>query len=253
MTSGTSTDGVWTIEALTVAPDSAVSLRGAAFRKPGSTATVLYFGGNGFVLGQHHDYMLEIYRDLPVDVIAFDHRGYGGSGGSASMDGLLADGVLLYDHVAAMAGVAERPLILHGHSLGSFIAGHVATNRALGGLVLESSATSAEEWVEGFKDRPFWVRKVGVDSTLAGKGNSGAMASLDEPVLIVVGKNDTTTRPEMSYALFEQAVVPESSKELLVVDGAGHMNATKGAPYRDAFLRLLERVQPANQHHQPDR
>ncbi len=239
LASGTSQDGAWTIEALSVPVDSTVTLRGAIFRKPNSTATVLYFGGNGFVLSKHYQYVLGIYKNLPVDFVAFDYRGYGGSSGVATLDGMMKDGLAIYDHVKTMPELASKPLIVHGQSMGSFVAGHVASQRTLDGLVLESSATTAEDWVGGFAKRTILIRKAVVDSSLKGKGNSAVMATLNEPVLIVVGKDDDTTRPEMSQALFEQAAVPDDWKELLVVPHAGHINAALGAGYGTSFLRLL--------------
>ena len=236
---------MWTIDAAEIQTEPGVTLRGAFFRKPNSTSTVLYFGGNGFVLSKHYRYLQSIYEDLPVDVIAFDHRGYGGSTGTAELAALMKDGLLIHDHVKTLSTVSAKPLIVHGHSLGSFVAGNIARHRTLDGLVLESSATSTEEWAQGFTERARWTRKivkVVPDSNLRGKGNSGVMATLNEPVLIVVGRDDTTTRPEMSEALFEQAAVPGNWKELLVVEAAHHMNASMGAAYRSAFLRLAARA-----------
>jgi alpha-beta hydrolase superfamily lysophospholipase len=239
------TSGAWTIAPLSApAPDGAV-LRGALFRKPGARATVLYVGGNGFVLARHHRHVLRIYRDLPVDVVAFDHRGYGASDGTASLDALMADAPALHRFAAALPGRVPGPLLVHGHSLGSFIAGAIATQATLDGLVLESSATTAEDWVQGFVDRSPWLRKATVASTLQGKGNLAAMAGLDEPLLLVVGAGDTTTRPEMSRVLFDRAALPDGRKELLVVDGAGHMDAALAPGYAGAFARLLARAPQA--------
>ncbi len=238
-----SPDGVWKINPISLQLDSNTTLRGAVFSKPKSIATVLYFGGNGFVLSKHFDYLLSVYGEQPVDLVIFDHRGYGSSTGTASLDAIISDGLSTYDHVRAMASTSGKPLIVHGQSLGSFIAGDIASHRVLSALILESSATTAEEWVQGFVDNSLWVRKGVVESTLKGKGNAGVMARLNEPVLIVVGKNDTTTRPGMSESLFRQANLPASSKELLVVVGAGHNNAAKSADFNSAFSRLLTRIQ----------
>lgn len=236
--SGTSADGAWAIKALSLPLEPDVGLRGALFQRPGSVATVLYFGGNGFVLSQHYRYVLRIYQDLPVDIVAFDHRGYGGSSGAASLDAMMADGPRLYDYARTLPTVATGPLIVHGHSLGSFVAGEVAKQRSLDGLVLESSATSAEQWASGFADASVWVRKSVVDSSLAGRGNLSVMATLDEPVLIVSGADDTTTRPQMAKALFDAATVADSRKILLIVAGHGHMDASLSARYVEAFHRL---------------
>jgi len=230
----------WTIAPLEATASDGAVLRGALFRRPGARATVLYFGGNGFVLARHYQHVLRIYRDLPVDVVAFDHRGYGASDGTASLDALMADAGALHRFADAMPGRASGPLVVHGHSLGSFIAGGLAAHATLDGLVLESSATTAEDWVQGFVDHSIWLRKATVAPSLQGKGNMAAMAGLDEPLLLVVGAKDTTTRPEMSRALFDHALVPGDRKELLVVDGAGHMNAALAPAYGQAFARLLE-------------
>lgn len=233
----------WNVEPLLVErPDA--TLRGALFRKAGATATVLYFGGNGFVLARHHPHLLAIYQSLPVNVVAFDHRGYAGSSGHASLNALLEDGVALYDHVRAMSDAADGPLLLHGHSLGSFVAGRVARERTLDGLVLESSATSTEDWVQDFVDRTWWLLKVRISGELKGQGNAAVMPTLDEPLLVVVGRNDLTTSPAMSQALFAQAGLPAQRKELLVVADAAHMDATRKPAYGDAFARLLQRATP---------
>lgn len=238
---GSTADGHWIVQPLEVDPEPGVSLRGAWYHRPDAVATVLYFGGNGFVLSQHAHHVLGIYLALPVDVIAFDHRGYGASTGHASIDALLADGPLIYDAMRARAAFAAHPLLVHGHSLGSFVAGAVARSRHLDGLVLESSATSAEDWAQGFADHSLLLRRVELAPSLQGRGNGGVMAALDEPLLLVVGSRDETTRPAMSRALYAAAAVTD--KELLVVDGARHMDAALQPSYRDAFQRLLGRAQ----------
>ena len=118
----------------------------------------------------------------------FDYRGYGGSTGTATLDAILGDGLLIYDRVRAMPSIAGKPIVVHGRSLGSFVSGNIANQRTLSALVLESSATTAEEWVQERVDNSFWIRKGIAGSTLKGRGNSSVMASLDEPLLIVVGK-----------------------------------------------------------------
>lgn len=232
----------WAIEPLSATATDGATLRGASFRRPGARATVLYFGGNGFVLARHYRHVLRIYRDLPVNVVAFDHRGYGASEGEASLDALMGDAAVLHRFTAALPERTPGPLLVHGHSLGSFIAGGLAAQATLDGLVLESSATTAEDWVQGFVDHSIWLRKATVAPSLQGKGNLAAMAGLDEPLLLVVGAEDTTTRPEMSRALFERAALPADRKELLVVAGAGHMDATLAPGYGEAFARLLQRL-----------
>ena len=65
------------------------------------------------------------------------------------------------------------------------------------------------------------------------------LQKLDEPVLIVVGAKDQTTRSAISTKLFEAAKMPSAMKKLLIVPGAGHNNSTADPRFRSAFLRLI--------------
>ncbi len=250
LVSGPSADGHWQLTALSLPRDDGAVLRGIHAQKSDAQATVLYFGGNGMTLERNINYLLRIYRDLPVNVIAFDHRGYGGSSGDASLDALYADGRAIFAYAQQAALSKDQPLIVHGHSLGSFIAGEVAANAQLDGLVLESSATSSEDWAALMRaNAPWYVRflvRLKLKPELQGQGNARHMASLDEPVLFVVGQNDTVTRPEMSRQLFAQAALAGDDKELLEALGANHLNAALGAEYHAAFLRLLDKAKHKN-------
>jgi pimeloyl-ACP methyl ester carboxylesterase len=91
---------------------------------------VVYFGGNGE----------DVSRNLPVLAAAFPdaaiyllhYRGYGGSAGTPTEDGLVADAFALFDQ--AHARHAQVTVI--GRSLGSGIAVHVAGARPVARLVL---------------------------------------------------------------------------------------------------------------------
>jgi uncharacterized protein len=242
LTNSTSVDGRWAINSLDLPREDGVTLYAAQFSRPDARALVLYFGGNGYTISRFHQRILDVYAPHPVDVLIVDHRGYGGSSGVASLDALMKDAVQTYDFARAMSQYKGKPIIVHGQSLGSFLAGEVAKNRALDALVLESSATTAEDWVQGFVDNSMLVRRAVVEGSLKGRGNLEVMSTLDEPMLIVVGKNDKTTRSEMSSQLYAAAKVDETRKELLIVSDAGHNDAARGKEYKDAFERLLTKI-----------
>ena len=129
-----------------MAPDG-VRLSAVLLRQPNARGTILYFGGNGFTIGQYGGYVAAVFAPLGVDVLIVDHRGYGRSEGMPTQANLEADGVVAFDYLSGTMGVAPSRIIVHGQSLGSFIAGHVAAERPAAGVVLESSATTAEDWV----------------------------------------------------------------------------------------------------------
>lgn len=210
-------------------------------------ATVLYFGGNGYTIARHGQRTVGTYRELPVNLVLVDHRGYGGSGGSASLSALMSDAIEVYDAVRVDPVLGTLPVVVHGHSLGSFMAGGVADARSLDGLVLESSVTTAEAWTAHLRAKQSWwiralVWKVKPDASLAGLGNAGVAGALDEPVLFVVGAEDDVTPARFSRELYAAAPLPEGDRRLVVVPGRGHMDAAESPEFRAAAGDLLARV-----------
>jgi len=214
------------------------------FIREDAVATVLYFGGNGYTISRQAGRTSGVYRDLPVNLVLVDHRGYGGSSGSASLAALMSDAVELHDAVRADPVLGSVPLVVHGHSLGSFMAGRLAEQRTLDGLVLESTVTTAEAWTAHLRSQQrWWIRalvwKVTPAENLRGLGNAGPVSGLDRPVLLVVGEDDEVTPPRFSRELYEAAPVPDDRKQLLVVPGRGHADAADSADFKTAVAGLL--------------
>jgi uncharacterized protein len=119
----------------TVAEDGGVKL--TVWKAPPARAglpTFVIFYGNGSNLtdfaetGEHlhaHGY----------GVVLAAYRGYSGNPGNPSEDGLMADAR------AILAGV-PKPVVLWGHSLGSGVAAHMASEARASALILESPYTS---------------------------------------------------------------------------------------------------------------
>ena len=97
---------------------------------------VLYFHGNGGALR----YRLERFRALTADgtgLLALSYRGYGGSSGSPTEAGLLADADAAY--AFALARYPAERIVLWGESLGAGVAIALATRRKVARLVLGSA------------------------------------------------------------------------------------------------------------------
>ena len=218
------------------------SLYAVHLRQPGARATILYFGGNGYTIGRFGAWTASVFAPLGVDLMIVDHRGYGLSEGVPSV-AAIEDGAIAYDYLRNLVGPG-RTIVVHGHSLGSFIAGHVAAHRETGGVALESSATTTEEWVKfgtpGFA-RPF-IRKVEIDPSLRGRGNFAMMPRIDEPLLLLVGAKDGTTPPRLSQSLYAASPLPAGRKTLKVVSGAGHADVLTKAEAITAYRTFLGRL-----------
>ena len=212
-------------------------------RQPGARATVIYFGGNGYTIERFGAWTASVFAPLRVDLMIVDHRGYGRSEGTPTSGNFENDGLAAFDHLAGALGVAPSRIVVHGQSLGSFIAGHVAANRPAGGVVLESSATTTEEWADAnLRGVARLLVRVEIAEALRGRGNLSNMPRIAEPLLILVGERDRTTPPRLSRALYEASPLAPGRKTLAVVPRAGHedvmLRPEAAAAYR-AFLESL--------------
>lgn len=220
-------------------PDGA-RLHAVLLRQPGAKATILYFGGNGYAIGRHGAWTAGLFAPLGADLMIVDHRGYGLSTGTAGIAGAEEDGLAAFDYLARLRG---GPILVHGHSMGSFIAGHVAANRDAAAVILESSATTTEEWVAsrtgGVTGK---LVRVEIDPALKGRGNAAQMARIEEPLLIVVGGKDRTTPPILSRRLFEGSPLPPARKRIVEVPQAGHNDVMTARIVHAAYAALLAEV-----------
>lgn len=170
---------------------------------------VLYFHGNGGSLAVRADRFADLIG-AGFGLLALSYRGYGGSGGYPTEDGLLADGLSAFD-LAARDG---QPVIAYGESLGSGVAVHVAANRPAAAMVLEAPFTSALDVGKGaypylpvsllMKDRFHSDRKIG---------------RVTCPVTIVHGTADNVVPLRLGKQLFELANEP---KRFVGVEGGTH-------------------------------
>jgi len=221
------------------APDGA-RLYAVHLRQPGARATLLYFGGNGYAIGRYGAWTAGLFAPLGVDLFLVDHRGYGLSEGTPTIPAMEADALAVHDHLRARLGAGAK-LLVHGHSLGSFMAGHVASNRDTAGAVLESSATTTEEWVKAGTPgaaKPFL--KVEIDEALRGRGNLANVARIEEPLLLLVGEKDRTTPPALSRGLLAGSPLTEGRKRLVVVRGANHVNVMEKPEAVAAYRVFLD-------------
>jgi fermentation-respiration switch protein FrsA (DUF1100 family) len=100
----------------------------------------VYFHGNGGSLRWRE----ERFRDLIDDgsgLVALSYRGYGGSSGRPTENGLIEDARAAY--AFAVAHYSADRLVLWGESLGSALAITLAAEKPVGWLVLEAPFTSA--------------------------------------------------------------------------------------------------------------
>ena len=208
--------------------------------QPDAETTVLFFGGNGFYLVQSRGYLRALTR-APVNALLWDYRGYGQSDGAPSAEAVRNDALAVYDALTARPDVTADRLLVWGHSLGSFLATHVAAERTVGGVVLENPATNVEDW----KDHlfPWYVRLllgVEVDPALQRDDNLERVRTFEAPLLVVGGSEDQVTNPAMARRLHAEA--GSENRRLVIVEGGGHNDLYDASEVRAAYRALVDDV-----------
>ncbi len=224
-----------------VGPD--LALRALHVQRPGARATVLFIGGNLFRVDEGAAGALRTWADAPVNLVMVDHRGHGRSPGSPTVALMGDDAVRLFDLVRQRV---SGPVFVHGFSLGSFVAGHVASARPVDGLALTGSGTTVRALIESRV--PWYARPVvvlDIDPALLVVDNVRATQAVQAPVLVVSAGQDTTTPPELGRALFDSLRSPD--KRWLLVPEATHGNLLSQAATREALAGWVKAHLPAVQ------
>ncbi len=223
-------------EKTTITTPDSIELESWFIDNPESDRTVLYFGGNGFVLETSYHIITSILKQN-VDLLVFNYRGYGRNKGVPTIEGIKSDALAAYDYLVDEKNIRTDNIILHGHSMGSFIATYTASQRGSGSLVLESPITDLDDWSKTVLPwilRPFL--KIEADSALSKSSNLRHIDELNMPLLLITGKDDNITPPEMAEKLYHASV--SQKKYLLIIKNGGHNNLPEMELYRRALNRF---------------
>jgi len=173
---------------------------------------VLYFHGNGGALRNRVDR----FRALIADgngLVALSYRGYGGSTGSPTEAGLIADAEAAYAFAAARYPV-ER-IVLWGESLGSGVAVALGAGHRVSRIVLEGSFTSAADVGAAHAYRFLPVRLMMKDQFRSDL----QIAEVTAPLLFLHGGRDWVVPIALGERLYMLANEP---KKFVRFSDAGH-------------------------------
>ena len=178
--------------------------------RPGHSV-ILYFHGNG-------DYLAGFFgrfRDMIADgtgVVTLSYRGYFGSSGRPSEEGLLQDAAAAYAFTTARYSADK--IVVWGFSLGTGVAVALASEQPVGKLILEAPYTSiADVAASAFPIFP--VRLVMKDSFHSDQRISRVRA----PLLMMHGGRDPTIPIVFGERLFALANEP---KKFVRFEHGGH-------------------------------
>ncbi len=235
------TSEFFTLTELSIPSGSDANLNAWWLQREDARHTVIYFGGNGFLLVKSKHW-ISAWEKHPVNLMLFDYRGYGLSTGTPTVGGIMADSDTVYHYVTDTLNVEPESIIFHGHSMGSFVAGRAVGEYSGAAYILESPITEAQSWSRMLVPwllRPFI--RFRFDEAIAAQNNLERVRSTEKPLLILAGDEDQITPKKMAKELYEHASSP--LKTLAVLEGGDHNNLPEKPAYHDALQAFLEAIE----------
>ncbi|MEN8128566.1 MAG: alpha/beta hydrolase, partial [Planctomycetota bacterium] len=163
---------------------------------PKSRYTLLFSHGNAEDIGQNQAFF-ELCQKNGFSVFAYDYRGYGTSDGQPSELNTYKDILATYRYLVNNLQTDPNSIIVHGRSLGSGPSCYLASQKSVGGLILESAFLS--------------VHRVALGATLPFDpyNNLARIKQIECPVLVIHGKRDSVIPFLHGTTLFREANSPK--------------------------------------------
>lgn len=188
--------------------------------KPGKPV-ILYFHGQGATLALGKWRYIRMHKE-GVGYLALAYRGFSGSTGHPTEQGVLVDGLAAYDWLKDH-GFRDQDIVIHGHSLGTGVATYVATKRPARALILEAPFTAASDVAS--ERYPF----VPVSLLMHDKFESRArIKDVHMPLLIIHGTRDSVIPFADGKRLFDMANLP---KVFVAMPNSEHNTLTRDGAY----------------------
>lgn len=192
---------------------------------------ILYFMGNGGALS-YFTLSLEAHQSADRTVAAMQYPGGGGIPGKPSEVRLKADALAAYDWLAAQH---NGPIAVHGFSMGTGLAVHVAAARPVAAIILDAPYVKMCELMT----RASWLPACHLPGVQ--KWDSAAeVDQLSAPVLIQHGTADQLIPMRNGQRMSERMKDAGLSVTFHGVDGATHNNLAGQPGYRSRIEAFLD-------------
>jgi pimeloyl-ACP methyl ester carboxylesterase len=223
-------------EEVSLRAEDGVELHAFFLPSPGATRAILFLHGNAGN-ASHRLPNAALMAGMGAHVLLPDYRGYGLSAGAPSERGSYADARAALAHLVSERAIPESRVILFGRSLGGAVAVDLAQGRELGGVILESTFSSASDVADLVFTRP-------LGAVLRGRWDSaGKIARVRAPLLFVHGARDQIVPIELGRRLFDVAPEPKAFETLA---NAGHNTTVElgGRAYLERLAAFVDEVAP---------
>jgi fermentation-respiration switch protein FrsA (DUF1100 family) len=198
--------------------------------EPGK-AIVLYFHGNGGSLWSRR-LRARALTETGRGLLMISYRGYSGSSGSPSEEGLRTDARAAYEWLRHSYEASR--IVAYGESLGTGVAVRLASEEPVAGLVLDAPYTSTADVASLI----YWyvpVRWLMLDQFRS----LDIIQKVKAPILVMHGTADPVIPFAFGIQLFQAAPEP---KQFLRLEGEGHSRNLEqgGLKAVDAFIAARE-------------
>lgn len=207
-------------------PDG-ISLHGWFVPRAGARQVVLFLHGNAGNISHRGD-SISLFHELGLNVFIFDYRGYGRSTGEPSEQGLYLDADAAWRYLVDVRHFAESDIIIFGRSLGGAVAARLASGVQAGGVILESTFSSARDFArEVF---PLLSRVVMLRYDF---DSAACLADVRSPLLVLHSPEDEIMPFELGRRLFTAGNEP---KDFVVLRGDHNGGFLASRPAYDSAL-----------------
>ena len=176
--------------------------------------------------------VLRYLRPPGMGLLALDYRGYGTSDGEATEEGVYRDVEAAWDYLTALPEIDSTRIGVFGRSIGSAVALHLATERSVRAIVLDSPISSGREMARRhYRFMPTILTRLSLD-------NLRRAGKLTVPLLVFHGADDWVATVDMGRRVAEAG----HAEEFVEIEGAGHNDTftVGGSAYVTRFHEFLE-------------
>lgn len=171
-------------EPVTIRSSNGNRISGWYVPAPEPRGVLLFLHGNAGNIS-HRLHSLEIFHHLGLTTLIIDYQGYGESEGRPSEQATYDDAEAAWNYLTIERGYNPEEIVIFGRSLGGAVAAWLATRVEAGGVILESTFTSAHDVARQY----YWYMPVRLILRIHYPAES-FMPAIDSPILIVHSSED---------------------------------------------------------------
>ena len=209
-------------------------------------ATILFLHGNAENISTHIGAVHWLPR-YGFNVLLYDYRGYGKSGGELGVETAINDFNHVLNYLTKRDDVKNGKVIVYGQSLGGAIAANAvaknSSNNHIAGLVIESSFSDFREIAREKLNESWltWAFQWPLALTVtADYSSKKALANIHNiPILIIHGTDDRIIPFHHGEALYQAALNP---KEFWAIPGGTHTSASRSKSFRKRLAKYFEEL-----------